>query len=87
MEIGEQVTARVCFLGTCASFFCADFANILAHLLLACLVKLHHSATSEVQGEACGEKREQTDLHGGVVDDLGFSSLVLRVAVLELSSD
>ena len=87
MEIGEEVAAGVCFFWTCASFRITDLAGVLAHLLLARLVELHHASAGEMQRKSSGQQCQKSDLYGCVVDDLVLFALVLGVAVLELPSD
>lgn len=88
MEVGEQVTARSNFLGACTTLGGASLASILAHLLLVGLVKLHHTATCEVQGVAGCEQSQKSDLNSCVVENLVLVRLgILSIAVLELTTD
>jgi len=63
----------------------AHLANVLAHLLLIRTVQRHHGLAREVQRERRGQQRQQSDLHGGVVEHLVLASLpFLGIPVLEL---
>lgn len=87
MQIGKKIAAGVCLFGPSTPFLGARLANILSHLLLVCLVQLHHSPAGEVQSECGGEERKQSNLHSGVVQHLVLARLTLRIPVLELPSD
>jgi len=86
VEVSQEIASGVCLLWAGSSLFTASLSGILAHLLLVCLVELHHTSSSKVESKCGSKESEKSDLDGGVVEDLVLSTLwILVISVLKLS--
>jgi hypothetical protein len=86
VQVRQEVTARLCFLGSWAAL--AGLISLaLGHLLLVLLVHIHHRLSSEVERECGSDQREQSDLNHCVVEHGCFGLASRSITVLELATD
>lgn len=86
VQICQHVTAGLDFLWPSATLAWCVGGITLSNFLLVLLVHVHHRLSGKMECKSGSEKREQPDLHHGVVENRGLIHTSRSISILELTT-